>query len=112
MKQERLRICLLMQGGLGWIAGAEYIKNIAIALGSLPPEVRSTFDLLLLCSKTTNADIQKQVKPYLDELLYEEDREHCSIASGGKVCKHCLDSLVPDSIDFSKPGRLILSIPI
>ena len=73
MKQERLRICLLMQGGLGWIAGIEYIKNIAIALGSLPPEVRSTFDLLLLCSKTTNEDIQKQVKPYLDELLYEED---------------------------------------
>jgi glycosyltransferase involved in cell wall biosynthesis len=73
MKQERLQICLLMQGGLGWIAGAEYIKNIAIALGSLPPEVRSTFNLLLLCSKTTNEDIQKQVKPYLDELLYEED---------------------------------------
>jgi glycosyltransferase involved in cell wall biosynthesis len=73
MKQKRLRICLLMQGGLGWIAGIEYIKNIAIALGSLPPEVRSTFELFLLCSKTTNADIQKQVKPYIDELLYEED---------------------------------------
>jgi glycosyltransferase involved in cell wall biosynthesis len=73
MKQERLRICLLMQGGLGWIAGIEYIKNIAIALGSLPPEVRSTFDLLVLCSRSTNEDIQRQVKPYLDELLYEED---------------------------------------
>jgi glycosyltransferase involved in cell wall biosynthesis len=73
MNDKRLRICLLMQGGLGWIAGIEYIKNIAIALGSLPPEVRSTFDLILLCSKTTNEDIQKQVKPYLDELLYEED---------------------------------------
>ena len=73
MKQKRLRICLVMQGGLGWIAGIEYIKNIAIALGRLPSEVRSTFDLFLLCSKTTNADIQKQVKPYLDELLYEED---------------------------------------
>ena len=73
MNKNRLRICLVMQGGLGWIAGIEYIKNIAIALGSLPPEVRSTFELLLLCSKTTNEDIQKQVKPYLDELLYEED---------------------------------------
>jgi glycosyltransferase involved in cell wall biosynthesis len=73
MKDKRLRICLVMQGGLAWIAGIEYIKNIAIALGSLPPEVRSTFELLLLCSKTTNADIQKQVTPYLDELLYEED---------------------------------------
>jgi glycosyltransferase involved in cell wall biosynthesis len=73
MKDKRLRICLLMQGGLGWIAGIEYIKNIAIALGSLPPEVRSTFELVILCSKTTNEDIQKQVKPYLDELLYEED---------------------------------------
>jgi glycosyltransferase involved in cell wall biosynthesis len=73
MKQRRLRICLLMQGGLGWIAGIEYIKNIAIALGSLPPEVRSTFDLILLCSKETNEDIQQQVKSYLDELLYEED---------------------------------------
>ena len=73
MNKNQLRICLVMQGGLGWIAGIEYIKNIAIALGSLPPEVRSTFELFLLCSKTTNADIQKQIKPYLDELLYEED---------------------------------------
>jgi hypothetical protein len=73
MNHKKLRICLLMQGGLSWIAGIEYIKNIAIALGSLPPEIRSTFDLFILCSKTTNADIQKQVQPYLDELLYEED---------------------------------------
>ena len=68
-----LRICLVMQGDLGWLAGIEYVKNIALALGSLPKEIRSTFELSIICSKKTNEDIQKQVKPYLDELFYEEE---------------------------------------
>jgi glycosyltransferase involved in cell wall biosynthesis len=62
-----------MQGGLGWIAGVEYVKNIALALGSLPKDIRSTFELSLLCSKNLNADIQDQVKPYLDKLFFEEE---------------------------------------
>lgn len=68
-----LQICLVMQGGLGWIAGIEYVKNIALALGSLPQEIRSTFELSLVCSKSINKDIQEQVNPYLDKLFYEEE---------------------------------------
>ncbi len=47
-----LRIGLIMQGGRGWIGGTEYIKNIVSALASLPTEVRSTFELCLICSKS------------------------------------------------------------
>lgn len=71
-----LKICLIMQGGLGWIAGIEYIKNIALALGSLPDNVRSTFELSLVCSQKVNQDIQEQVKPYLDKLFLEEKYLH------------------------------------
>jgi len=67
-----LRICLLMVGGRDWIGGAEYIKNIILALSSLPSEVRSTFELCLICSKSLNEDIYSQIQPHLDSLYHEE----------------------------------------
>ena len=33
---EPLHICLVMQGGHGWVGGSEYIKNIILALRTLP----------------------------------------------------------------------------
>ena len=66
------KICLLMQGGHSWIGGTEYIKNIILALASLPTDVRSTFELCLFCSKSLNEDVYKQIQPYLDRIYYEE----------------------------------------
>lgn len=71
---KSLRICLIISGdGLKWFAGPEYIKNIAMALGGLPSDIRSTFNLSLLCSKNLNQDILDQVNPYIDTLYYEEE---------------------------------------
>jgi glycosyltransferase involved in cell wall biosynthesis len=61
------RIGLIMTGGRGWIGGSEYIKNIILALGSLPDEVRSTFEVCLLYnSQSIDQDIHDRLKPYLD----------------------------------------------
>jgi glycosyltransferase involved in cell wall biosynthesis len=67
-----LRIALIMQGGTAWMGGAEYIKNIILALASLPAEVRSTFEICLLCDKTIDPNILSQVEPYLAEVFYLE----------------------------------------
>ncbi len=67
-----LRIGLLMQGSRDWIGGAEYIKNLILALGSLPTEIRSTFELYLICSKSIDAELHSQVQPYLDQIYYQE----------------------------------------
>lgn len=55
-----LRIGLIMQGGHNWMGGVEYMKNIVFALASLPPEVRSTFEVCLICSE--------ELKPVASEL--------------------------------------------
>lgn len=67
-----LRIGLLMQGSHNWVGGAEYIKNLILALGSLPTEIRSTFKLYLICSKSIDAELHSQVTPYLDQIYYQE----------------------------------------
>jgi glycosyltransferase involved in cell wall biosynthesis len=68
----RLKIALIMQGGLTWMGGAEYIKNLILALGSLPPDVRSTFELCLICSNTFDKQYYSQTEPHLDAIYYQE----------------------------------------
>lgn len=61
-----LRIGLIMQGGRDWIGGSEYIKNIILALSSLPDEKRSSFEICLLYNQESETDVQNQLKPYLN----------------------------------------------
>jgi glycosyltransferase involved in cell wall biosynthesis len=70
--KKPLRICLMMQGGRGWIGGTEYIKNITFALSNLPSDVRSTFELCLLCSKSLESSLYNQIQPLLDSIYYQE----------------------------------------
>ncbi|MDF5731545.1 MAG: glycosyltransferase [Rhizonema sp. PD38] len=67
-----LQICLIMQGGHGWIGGSEYIKNIILALGTVAPDVRSTFELSLLCNETIDANVYKQIESYVNKIYYTE----------------------------------------
>jgi len=61
-----LKIGLIMVGGRGWIGGSEYIKNIILALSSLPNEVKQTFEICLLYSKSSiDPDIYEQLEPCL-----------------------------------------------
>jgi glycosyltransferase involved in cell wall biosynthesis len=67
-----LRICLIMLGGRGWLGGSEYIRNIILALGCLPTDVRSTFELCLICSNSLDASLYKEIEPHLNKIYYEE----------------------------------------
>jgi len=69
-----LRIALMMQGGTQWIGGLEYIKNLIIALATLPEDVRSTFELNLLGDpQTLNMHISDSLNPYIAH-RYEVDK--------------------------------------
>lgn len=67
--KKPLRIGLIMQGGGNWLGGIEYIKNIIFALASLPPEVRSTFEVCLICSNQLS-DIADHVSTYVSNTYY------------------------------------------
>ena len=69
---KKMRIALIMQGSYGWLGGIEYIKNIILALGSLPPDIRSTFELCLICSKSIKQTALDQIDSYLDKIYYQE----------------------------------------
>ncbi|AFY75126.1 glycosyltransferase [Synechococcus sp. PCC 7502] len=70
-----LRIGLIMLGGRSWIGGSEYIKNIILALSSLPTEMKSTFEICLLYSgETIDSDTLHQLAPYL-KIAYNLDDE-------------------------------------
>lgn len=70
-----LRIGLVMLAGKNWIGGSEYIKNIVLALSSLPNEVKKTFEVSLIYSNSsTDIDTFDQLKNYLDN-VYDLDKE-------------------------------------
>lgn len=109
-----LKIALFMQGGLHWMGGTEYIKNIILALGSLPADVRSTFELCLVCSKSLSPKLYSQVEPSLNRLYYEEvDLEAPTIANriNWKLKRTLLKQrnprlerlLVKEKVDFAYP---------
>ena len=70
---QPLKIGLLMQGGRGWIGGAEYIKNIVMALSSLPHEVKETFEVHLLCHQAQDIEFQNQLQPFLNKIYILEN---------------------------------------
>jgi glycosyltransferase involved in cell wall biosynthesis len=72
--KTKTRIALVMQGGDYWLGGAEYIKNIVLALSSLPAEVRSTLELSLICEKEFNHSLYSTIQPYLDNVYHLEPR--------------------------------------
>lgn len=71
-----IRIALVMHGGLGWLGGQEYIRNIILALASLPRELKDTFELSLLASHSTNRNFIASVKPFLKKVYLLKDPEH------------------------------------
>jgi glycosyltransferase involved in cell wall biosynthesis len=64
---KKLKIALVMQGHRGWLGGIEYTKNLILALGSLPKEVRSTFEVHLISGEPLNDDLHQQLAPYVQQ---------------------------------------------
>ncbi len=71
--KKTIKIGLIMQGGLTWMGGTEYIKNIALALASLPSEVKSNLEICLICNKSLDASLYDSIQPYLQEIYYKEE---------------------------------------
>jgi len=69
-----LRIGLIVQGGRNWMGGIEYIKNIIFALGSLPLDVRSTFEVRLICAKDLES-VQSEVSAYVRNTYFFDDAQ-------------------------------------
>jgi glycosyltransferase involved in cell wall biosynthesis len=70
--KSKLKIAILMQGGRGWLGGTEYIKNLILALGSLPDEVRSTFEVHLISDQPLETELRDQLDPYVQK-FYSKD---------------------------------------
>jgi glycosyltransferase involved in cell wall biosynthesis len=70
--KSKLKIAILMQGGRGWLGGTEYIKNLILALGSLPDEVRSTFEVHLISDQPLETELRDQLNPYVQK-FYSKD---------------------------------------
>ena len=60
-----LRIGLINQGGAGWIGGAEYIRNLVLALGRLPAEERAEFEFCLISGRAIDVALAAQLQPHL-----------------------------------------------
>ncbi|PSN16515.1 glycosyltransferase [filamentous cyanobacterium CCT1] len=76
-----LKICLIMQGGRDWIGGSEYIKNIILAMGSLPAETQTTFELNLLCDDKLEEEIKGQIYPYLARIYTQKDLQPITLSN-------------------------------
>lgn len=68
-----LRIALIMQGGHGWIGGQEYIRNIILALATLPQVIRDTFEISLLTTTTADSNFIESLKPYLKKIYFLDE---------------------------------------
>ncbi|MCG9891874.1 MAG: glycosyltransferase family 4 protein [Thermosynechococcaceae cyanobacterium MS004] len=68
-----IHIGLIMQGGRGWLGGVEYIKNIILALASLPEESRKKFRLSLIVNGDLEPELLDDVKPHLSQIYRIDD---------------------------------------
>jgi glycosyltransferase involved in cell wall biosynthesis len=66
--KNKLRIGLIMQVGAGWMGGVEYVRNIILALASLPHEERATFEVTLLTSASTNPEFVESIRPHVKDV--------------------------------------------
>ena len=67
-----LRMALIMKGSRDWIAGSEYIKNIILALGNQPSEVRKNYEIYLLSRQDLDSNLLTQIKPYVKKIFNPE----------------------------------------
>jgi glycosyltransferase involved in cell wall biosynthesis len=69
-----IKICLLMGANRDWVGGTEYIKNLVLALGSLPAEVRQTFELFLVVrGGELSQALKDQLEPCVSRIYYLND---------------------------------------
>ena len=111
--KKPLRIGLIMHGGYSWLGGIEYIKNIVLALASLPPEVRSTFEVCLLCSNSLQ-DTLGGISKHLTSIYYlETDLERLTLPNliRWKIIRTLFGQNDPRLDRFLKKARIDFAYP-
>lgn len=68
-----IRIALMMQGNVEWMGGAEYTKNIVLALANVDEETRSDFEISLIRRRNVDSVIYERIVPYLTRTYIEEE---------------------------------------
>jgi glycosyltransferase involved in cell wall biosynthesis len=74
------RIGLVMEGSSNWIGGVEYIKNLVFAIQTLPIEVKSLVEIVLICDKSLPSDLYDSIRPYLKEVFYTKAQNTSTIS--------------------------------
>jgi len=67
--KKPLRIGLVATYGYDFLGGVEYIKNIVFALSNLSKDVRSTFEICLICRKSSSA-LYDEARPHVDHVYF------------------------------------------
>lgn len=79
-----LRIGLNAETCRTWMGGIVYIQNIILALASLPPEVRKTFEICVIYGKAKDANQFSQIKSHIDR-TYTHDADFLPRTLANKV---------------------------
>jgi len=69
---KQFHIALIMHGGREWMGGVEYIRNLILALANQPEDIRSTFDISLVCPPTIDPVLHSELQPHLRRTYYYE----------------------------------------
>lgn len=64
-----VHICLLLQADQGWLGGVDYIRNLILAVGNLPPEDRQDIRLTLLSDDPIDSELNRALSPHLHQLV-------------------------------------------
>jgi glycosyltransferase involved in cell wall biosynthesis len=64
-----MHIALLTKGGKWWLGGGQYIKNIAYALNTLPPETRSKLRISLIATAGTDINTFTELEGTVDAII-------------------------------------------
>jgi glycosyltransferase involved in cell wall biosynthesis len=70
---DKLRIILLMRGGIEWIGGVEYIKNLVFALSSSAEYRSGHLEINLLASRRDQQTSLQAMSPNLHRIYFVED---------------------------------------
>jgi hypothetical protein len=65
-----LRIGLVLPNGPPWLGGSDYIKNLALALGTLSAETKSQLHLSLIAPERFCVADHEYLPPVVSEVLY------------------------------------------
>lgn len=111
---QPFRIGLIYQGGRNWIGGSMYVKNIVLALASLPDSVKTTFEICLLHNNALDTAARQEIQPHVSQ-FYDLNQEIKPVTLKNrliwKVQKEVFQESNPPFNPVLKKGRIDFLYP-